>query len=103
MARPGSNRRAVEATVRDLDAAGRLGQEHQAIIQLARSLASAVDASPDNAALFREYRGALTDLLALATERGDAFAELVDRLRAPVGDAANGPADDRPAPGSYRH
>jgi hypothetical protein len=89
MARPGPNRRAVDATIHDLRAAGRLSGEHSATLQLARSLASAVDASPENAALVREYRGALNDLLDLAVDRTDEFVSLVERLRAPVGDTAN--------------
>jgi len=87
--RPGPNRRAVDGTLRALCAADRLAPEHDALVQLVRSLADAVDQHPDNASLWREYRTAVSDLTDLTREDGDAFGELVRRLSAPVGDATN--------------
>ena len=85
----GPNRKAINATVRDLRTGGHLAPHHEALVQLALSLAGAVDAEPDNASLWREYRGAVTDLARLVRDEGDAFADLIGRLRTPVGDAAN--------------
>ncbi len=87
--RPGPNRRAVDDTVRDLRKAGHLTAQHRALVTLATSLAAAVDAEPENASLWREYRGAIGDLGKLVRDEGDAFVDLVTRLRTPVGDAAN--------------
>lgn len=87
--RRGPNRRAVDGTLRALRAADRLAPEHDALVQLVRSLADAVDAHPDNASLWREYRTAVTDLADLTREDGDAFTGLVARLSAPVGDTTN--------------
>lgn len=88
-ATPGPNRRALDDTVADLRKAGHVAAQHGALVQLALSLASAVDAEPDNASLWREYRGAVSDLLGLVRDEGDAFAALVDRLRTPLVDAKN--------------
>jgi len=42
--------------------AARLGEGDEALMALARGLAAAVDAAPENAALWREYRAAVVAL-----------------------------------------
>jgi hypothetical protein len=56
----GSNNVGLERTIRAM--ADRLGEADEALVALARGLAAAVDAAPDNAALWREYRAAVTAL-----------------------------------------
>ena len=85
----GPNRTAVDATLDTLTSKGRLRSEDDALVQLVRSLAGAVDSDPQNASLWREYRGAVTDLLKLGRDDSDAFKDLVTRLRTPVGDPTN--------------
>lgn len=75
MSRTGSNLRALNRTARKLD----LADADAGLLELARSLARAVDADPcsecgagQNAALWKEYRAALTDLMeAGATDDAD--------------------------------
>lgn len=52
------------------------------VAQAAISLSQAVDAAPDVAALWSQYRGALDDLLAITRQDGNAIDYLVDQLRA---------------------
>lgn len=80
----GANRRAVNATLKWLKE--KMRAEDEALAQLARSLADAVDKEPGNAALWREYRGAISTLLELAKDDTDSYADFIERLRAPVGD-----------------
>lgn len=56
----GSNADGLERTIKAL--AGRLEEDDEALVALARGLAAAVDAAPENAALWREYRAAVTAL-----------------------------------------
>jgi hypothetical protein len=72
-----------------LEQSGKLGGASEALVQVVRSLADSVDRDPQNASLWREYRGAVSDLLKLGADDGDAFTDLVTRLRSPVGDAPN--------------
>lgn len=84
----GTNRTAVDGTLHALRESGRLSDEHAALVALAQSLADAVDEAPGNASLWREYRGAVADLSRLAAAgESDALKDLVDRVRAPMGDA----------------
>ena len=55
-----SNATGLERSLRALRSV--LTPEHEALIALARGLAVAVDAEPNNAALWREYRAALAAL-----------------------------------------
>ena len=52
------------------------------IAQAAIALAMAVDALPDSASLWAQYRGALDDLLAITRQDGNEIDYLVDQLRA---------------------
>lgn len=90
----GPNRRAVDATLRGLDGPA-------ALIQLARSLADAVDRDPNNATLWREYRLAIADLTKHEGQ-GDGLADLIGRLSATVGDTEDGQADDGASPRTHR-
>lgn len=56
----GSNVAGLERTLRALGS--RLAEKDEALLALARGLAAAVDAEPGNAALWREYRAAVTSL-----------------------------------------
>ncbi len=100
VARTGANRKAVDATLRTLRE--RLGDEHVALVQACRSLADAIDADPDNASLWREYRGALEDLDSLTRAEDDAFESLYERLRAPMGDTSDKPAHARAKTRAHR-
>lgn len=87
-----TNRDAVTATLRVLQEAGKLKPEHAALVTVCGKLASAVDANPDNASLWREFRGAVAELSRVgADDAGDtdgaaAFAAAVSA--AALGDAA---------------
>lgn len=61
-----------------------LGDEPRfaALVEAARGLAAAVDADPQNASLWREYRGALRDVLEASDGGSDEFADLFARLAA---------------------
>lgn len=71
MTRKASNTAGLEKTLKALTAAGRLEDADQALVALARCLAAAVDAEPENAALAREYRAALVALLATGSDNID--------------------------------
>ena len=98
-----SNVAGLEKTIRAL--AARIGPEDEALVALARGLAAAVDAAPDNAALWREYRAAVAALTMVGADQvDDDTTNFLLSIRAPmrtaVGDAEDaGPvvarADDR--------
>ena len=93
MPRKTSNSSAVEITIRALDDDGRLSDEDQAIVALARCLAAALDAEPENAALAREYRAALVALSLAGADKPDDndrdFLLTIRTPRAPLGHAAD--------------
>jgi hypothetical protein len=92
----GRNRRAVAETVRALTSAGRLEPIDRAVVVAAEALADAVDASPDNASLWREFRAALADLREVGRDdHGDDIGALLDGLRAEVGDSSQQSPDAR--------
>jgi hypothetical protein len=86
--RPKLNKTAASETIDALE----LGPEHEALCVMVRSLASAVDANPTDAALWREYRMAVS-LLREAAEiddgDGDDQQAFLAAVRTPVGDAKN--------------
>jgi hypothetical protein len=88
-----SNTGAIEKTIRALEDAGRLSDEDQAIVALARCLAAALDAEPENAALAREYRAALVALSVAGADRPDDDArDFLLTIRTPrpaLGDVEN--------------
>lgn len=62
----GSNATGLERTIRAMGS--RLDDTSEALVALARGLAGAVDADPGNAALWREYRAAVTALREVGSE-----------------------------------
>jgi hypothetical protein len=82
----GRNRRAAERTIKALRAAGALAATDPARIEMLRSLADAVDACPDNAALWRQYREAEITLREAVTN-DDSLTEFLAGLSGPLGDA----------------
>lgn len=81
-----SNLRAVNKTIKALGDDGTLSQVPDALVELCRSLARAVDAEPGNAALFREYRAALDDLRETASAApDDDAAEFLVSIQTPRG------------------
>jgi hypothetical protein len=62
----GSNAVGLERTIKAMEA--RLDEMNEALVALARGLAAAVDAAPDNAALWREYRAAVTALMEVGSD-----------------------------------
>ena len=89
----GTNAVGLERTIKAMDA--RLDEMNEALVALARGLAAAVDAAPDNAALWREYRAAVTALMEVGSD-GDidddtqAFLlALRTPLRSKVGNGTN--------------
>lgn len=88
------NNSALEKTLAAL--VDRLKPEHAVLVEVARSLARAVDMQPDNASLWREYRAALAYLFDAVSDDGpsDEFASFLDAIRTPgvrppVGNAEN--------------
>ena len=74
----GVNRDAAEAALDVLGAEPRF----EALRAMVLSLAAQVDAEPGNASLWREYRGALRDLMEASDADGDDFGDLLARLAA---------------------
>ena len=91
----GRNERAVTATLKELKTNGSLGLVPKALVELVRSLASAVDEEPGNAALFREYRASLDDLREAASASvDDDTAEFRISIQTPRGRATLVDAED---------
>ncbi len=82
--RAGSNAAGLERTIKAM--AGRLDDTNEALLALARGLAAAVDVDPDNAALWREYRAAVTALSEVGTDSDvdDDTQAFLLALRTPV-------------------
>ena len=77
----GRNALAVATALKHLS--GRLGDDLAAMAEACRSLADAVDENPTNAALWKEYRGALADLRTatmVEDSSGDEFDNLIAAL-----------------------
>ncbi len=74
----------IERTLKELRRLGRIEAIDAARVQMARSMATALDADPSNAALWRQYREALRELTA-NDDDGSADAALAE-LFAEVGD-----------------
>jgi|TARA_Y100000034_G_scaffold100437_1_gene123744 hypothetical protein len=75
-----SNREAVEVTLDHLANSGRLELVDTALITMVRSLAAAVETSPDNAQLWKQYREALVDLLELDNDVDDRLAAALAQI-----------------------
>lgn len=69
----------------DLRSMGRVESIDESSVMTAVLLGEAVDADPTNAALWGQFRSALTDLRSVgAGDDGDSFAQLIAELSAPV-------------------
>jgi Spy/CpxP family protein refolding chaperone len=79
-----TNHGQFEQTLKELRRLGRIEKIDAAAVQALRSMAFALDAEPQNAALWRQYREALRELTA-DDDNGSAAAALAS-LFAEVGD-----------------
>lgn len=80
-----SNRAAVEQTIAELRRMGRLEDVDAALVQAARTLARVMDTDP-NGSVAKEYMAAIKALREAGTDDHDDLDQLIDRLRAPMGD-----------------
>ncbi len=85
----GRNRAAAEATIAVLRDAGHLNPVDSARIATLQALADAVDADPDNASLWREYRAAEASLREVHDETDEELPGLIAGLSTPVGNPPN--------------
>lgn len=99
----GRNRAAAEATIGALKEAGHLQPVDSARIATLQALADAVDADPDNASLWREYRATEASLREVHDETDPDLPDLVAGLSTPVVKPANArKANARPSARSRR-
>jgi len=83
----GRLRAAVDETLTALDDLGRVDQIDAASVESVRVLADALDEDAANAALWAQFRAALTELRGLNDGGDDELAQLTAAMRAAVGDA----------------
>lgn len=84
----GRNLEAAERTIRALRDLGRFEASDEARVTAVLSLARAVDADPANAALWREYRLSIREVLSDDEDANRELQRALDEIRsAPVGDA----------------
>lgn len=83
----GRNTDALTRTLSELERMGRLEPVDAARVQALRSMAVALDGDASNAALWRQYREALTELRA-DDDADDSFAQALAQIRGatPMGD-----------------
>jgi len=84
----GPQRQALETTIEALRSAGRLNDIDDARVQIARGLASAVDAEPDNPTIWREYRAAEKALREESENHADPFDQLIASIASEVGNTS---------------
>jgi hypothetical protein len=79
---------ALDETLAELDKIGRFEPVDTAVKQALRSMASALDADPSNAALWRQYREALGEVLRADDDADRDLAAALAEIRGatPVGD-----------------
>jgi hypothetical protein len=82
----GRVRAALETTITELEAAGRLAAVDQARVEIARTLADTLDSEPLSAQLWREYRAAERHLREENDAQRDPFDDLLAHLQAQVRD-----------------
>jgi hypothetical protein len=90
----GPQREALEKTIEALRLAGRLDDVADARVQIARGLASAVDAQPDNPTIWREYRAAEKALREESENHADPFDQLIASIASEVGNTSKQKAKD---------
>lgn len=81
-----TNRGQLEQTLKELRRLSRIRKTDAAAVQALRSMAAALDAEPGNAALWRQYREALKELL--ADDGHGSAGDAVDDLLAEIRDEA---------------
>ena len=81
-----TNHGQLEQTLRELRRLGRIEKVDAAAVQALRSMASALDGDPSNAALWRQYREALRELT--ADDTADLAAAAAAELYPEMGDEA---------------
>lgn len=86
-----ANLDAISRMVAGLRRDDRIPEEAEALVQICLSLAVAVDESPGNAALWREYRQAEASLRAVEALAGSEIDELIAAIR----DGSDVSADSR--------
>lgn len=79
-----TNSSELERTLGHLRQMGRLEEVDAARVQMLRSMAAQLDADPSSAAMWRQYREALRELV--GGDSGGSLDVDVDRLFAEVGD-----------------
>ena len=86
IARGGVNRLAAEKFISELRRQGRIELVDAAKVQSVRSIADALDAEPQNAQMWRQYRDATDALLRQDDDANDGLEKALAELgRAPVG------------------
>jgi hypothetical protein len=83
----GRNRKAIDATIAELERQNRLNPGDAARLEALRSIADALDVHPFNSQMWREYREGLEGLMV----RGDDSSEhdaIIAKLRTPLRDAS---------------
>jgi hypothetical protein len=80
----GRVRSALEVTITELERLGRLTPTDAARVEIARTLADALDQEPASAILWREYRAAEKQLREETHEHNDPFDQLLASLSAEV-------------------
>lgn len=93
----GPVRAALEETIAELEAAGRVGQVDAARIAIARTLATTLDTEPMSPALWREYRAVEEALRKENDAQRDPFDDLLTRLSAEIRDEEK-PKKTKPRP-----
>jgi hypothetical protein len=81
----GNNASELGRTLAELGRMGRLERVDAARLQMARSMARTLDAQPGNAALWRQYREVLKELI--ADDTGGSVADTIAELFADVRDS----------------
>ena len=84
----GRVRTALEVTLAELDRLGRLTDTDAARVEIARTLADALDLEPASAILWREYRAAEKQLRGETDAQRDPFDQLLESLSTQVRDEA---------------
>jgi len=93
----GRVRTALEVTLTELERLGRLTDTDAARVEIARTLADALDVEPASAILWREYRAAEKQLREETDAHRDPFDQLLESLSASIRDEEK-PKKAKPRP-----
>lgn len=88
----GNNVSELGRTIAQLRELGRLEKIDAARVQMVRTMARALDENPQNAALWRQYREALSDVLEADDDADSSLAAALAQIRGAteVGDSSTG-------------